>query len=335
MKGLLGFLLSLAIHYFLFEFAQSSFQGSTLASGFNHSWEGLNTSDVSGLKEVSLQLSSIHLESLSLKASEQIQEEPGEELEAAMEDNFELSEKSRLDLEEKFSQVSKLIEEPLQEREKNKPDEPQFDAKDLDESKTKPEMTELRGRKSVPKPEITHQRVKEISLFQRSKSEMTEPRDSGSEPVSKGTHGKLDEVRTKDKPKMRPEVRNKAKFKNIEASATDPPQPSNSMASSYDSNSTKRSESKGILEAPEILVRGKLIYPRVARRRGWQGKVVIEFSIDSDGTASDFRFVKKAPYDLLNREAVRSLNSYRFAKSAGSSGASSLRYTLSFEFRLD
>lgn len=357
MKGLLGFLLSLAIHYFLFECAQSSFQGSKLVSGFNQSEESLNTNDFVGLKEVSLQLARLHMDSMGDEESEQTQEEPQSEFISEQVENPDLIEKYKTEIEEKFGQVLKRVEVPLQEEEqeqeqeheknRNRSDEPQFDAKDLDKGKTKPELTELKDRKRVPKPEKSHQRIKEVNHLPEGNPEITKPRDSGSESVSKRTREKLDEIRIKDKPEehvdariepkpeKRAEVRIKPKLKDTEETVPSPPQSSKSMISSKGSSSTKRSESKGTLEAPEILVRGKLIYPRVARRRGWQGKVVIEFSIDSEGTASDFRFVKKAPYDLLNREAVRSLKSYRFAKSAGSSGASSLRYPLSFEFRLD
>jgi len=60
---------------------------------------------------------------------------------------------------------------------------------------------------------------------------------------------------------------------------------------------------KRILE----LVTGRLDYPVLARRKGWQGIVKLEVHIESDGRISRLRVEETSGYPVLDRAALRSL----------------------------
>jgi len=60
---------------------------------------------------------------------------------------------------------------------------------------------------------------------------------------------------------------------------------------------------KRILE----LVTGRLDYPVLARRKGWQGIVRLQVHIESDGRISRLRVEETSGYPVLDRAALRSL----------------------------
>ncbi len=53
-------------------------------------------------------------------------------------------------------------------------------------------------------------------------------------------------------------------------------------------------------------------YPPRARRRGWQGTVVLGFNIESSGTIKDIRVAKSSGFTILDRAATASL--YKVAR---------------------
>jgi TonB family protein len=48
-------------------------------------------------------------------------------------------------------------------------------------------------------------------------------------------------------------------------------------------------------------------YPFIARKRGWQGTVLLQFRIESNGYIKDIRIQKSSGYSILDRSAVKSL----------------------------
>ena len=48
-------------------------------------------------------------------------------------------------------------------------------------------------------------------------------------------------------------------------------------------------------------------YPRLARKMGWEGKVVVAFVIREDGTVINIRIVKSSGFTLLDNNAVESI----------------------------
>jgi len=47
-------------------------------------------------------------------------------------------------------------------------------------------------------------------------------------------------------------------------------------------------------------------YPSIARRRGWEGEVMLSLHLDSDGTMSNVKVAHSSGYRILDRSAVRS-----------------------------
>jgi protein TonB len=48
-------------------------------------------------------------------------------------------------------------------------------------------------------------------------------------------------------------------------------------------------------------------YPQLARRRGWEGEVLLSFRIERDGHLQDIQVTKSSGYKLLDRSAVKAL----------------------------
>jgi protein TonB len=51
----------------------------------------------------------------------------------------------------------------------------------------------------------------------------------------------------------------------------------------------------------------RIIYPERAREMGWQGKVKVSFVISSDGSVKDIRILESSGVDLLDRNAVNTV----------------------------
>lgn len=51
-------------------------------------------------------------------------------------------------------------------------------------------------------------------------------------------------------------------------------------------------------------VQGKISYPRIARKMGWQGRVLISFVICRDGSVKDIRIVESSGFNALDKNAV-------------------------------
>ena len=54
-------------------------------------------------------------------------------------------------------------------------------------------------------------------------------------------------------------------------------------------------------------VQGKITYPRIARKMGWQGKVLISFVICKDGSVKDIRIVESSGFNALDKNAVEAI----------------------------
>jgi protein TonB len=52
-------------------------------------------------------------------------------------------------------------------------------------------------------------------------------------------------------------------------------------------------------------VQSKITYPRIARKMGWQGRVLISFVICKDGSVKDIRIVESSGFKALDNNAVK------------------------------
>ncbi|MCR4333080.1 MAG: energy transducer TonB [Sulfuricaulis sp.] len=85
----------------------------------------------------------------------------------------------------------------------------------------------------------------------------------------------------------------------------------------------------GIMAAPETALRNQLlgelqtrlsrylVYPPLARERGWEGTVLLGLRVESDGHIEKVRIEHSSGYAVLDRSALNSLN--RLAHLAGAS----------------
>lgn len=50
------------------------------------------------------------------------------------------------------------------------------------------------------------------------------------------------------------------------------------------------------------------VYPLLAQRRGWQGRVVLAFSVEANGTIRNIRVASGSGYPILDTSAVTALS---------------------------
>lgn len=72
-------------------------------------------------------------------------------------------------------------------------------------------------------------------------------------------------------------------------------------------------------------------YPRLARKRGWEGTLMVEFKIATDGTCFDVVVVESSGHAVLDQAAVETVAGWRFQTSQNA-GVVSRRQR--FRFRL-
>jgi protein TonB len=66
----------------------------------------------------------------------------------------------------------------------------------------------------------------------------------------------------------------------------------------------RKPEYPGGLDSLSAFLKRELVYPRKAKRKGIQGRVMVVFAVNKDGTISDIR-VAESVYEDLDNEAVR------------------------------
>jgi len=54
-------------------------------------------------------------------------------------------------------------------------------------------------------------------------------------------------------------------------------------------------------------IQNKVVYPRLARKRGWQGKVVVKFVVCEDGHVVDVEIIESSGFSVLDDNAIKSV----------------------------
>ena len=80
----------------------------------------------------------------------------------------------------------------------------------------------------------------------------------------------------------------------------------------------------------KVVRRVKPEYPIRARREGWQGVVVVQIVLSSNGTIRNLDILKSSGYDILDRAAVEAIRGWQFASNVpeGCSGKITMRFVL-------
>jgi protein TonB len=56
----------------------------------------------------------------------------------------------------------------------------------------------------------------------------------------------------------------------------------------------------------------KPLYPRAARLRGWEGRVLLEVQVNAEGGASEVKVKESSGHDILDRAAVQAVEKWKF-----------------------
>lgn len=70
------------------------------------------------------------------------------------------------------------------------------------------------------------------------------------------------------------------------------------------SNPAEASHLRAVLHSA---IQEHFVYPPIARKNGWQGRVYVGLTISNAGEFHDIRLVKRSPYPVLDSSAVRTL----------------------------
>ncbi len=58
-------------------------------------------------------------------------------------------------------------------------------------------------------------------------------------------------------------------------------------------------------------ISNRLLYPEIARSMGWEGRVLVPFVIDTDGTIKEIRIQESSGFAILDSSAIKTIRSIR------------------------
>lgn len=76
------------------------------------------------------------------------------------------------------------------------------------------------------------------------------------------------------------------------------------------------------------------VYPGVARRRGWEGTVILQVRVESDGHPAGVTVLESSGYSVLDEEAVRAIRTWRFEPARRGTNQVSSMIEIPVRFRL-
>ncbi len=119
--------------------------------------------------------------------------------------------------------------------------------------------------------------------------------------------------------------------------ASDPPRPGPSVRSDSETAASGSENLSNVVREAVPMYRSNTrpSYPRWARKRGWQGTVMLEILVDVEGRTKDIRVYKSSGYDVLDEAAATAAKKWMFVP--GMRGDSSVemwvRVPVSFELQ--
>jgi protein TonB len=102
---------------------------------------------------------------------------------------------------------------------------------------------------------------------------------------------------------------------NMEAASPPEPaeEPTQVAALPSEANMTPEPSPSGIREAiPLYRDNPPPRYPRIARRRGYEGTVVLEVLVNKEGKVSDYRIIQSCGHSVLDKAAMKSIRDWLF-----------------------
>ena len=77
------------------------------------------------------------------------------------------------------------------------------------------------------------------------------------------------------------------------------------------------------------------VYPRAARERGWEGRVVLRVAVDADGSVARAEIEETSGHPVLDRAALGAVLRWRFTAGEGSLPPPGVVVRVPIAFRLD
>lgn len=75
-------------------------------------------------------------------------------------------------------------------------------------------------------------------------------------------------------------------------------------------------------------------FPLLARRRGWEGTVVVRFQVATDGAVTNVEIAESSGRDLLDEEAVRAVKRRPFKPATRDGVPVTAQHTIRITFKL-
>jgi periplasmic protein TonB len=95
--------------------------------------------------------------------------------------------------------------------------------------------------------------------------------------------------------------------------SAEPPLPATETAAPAVSGPISHQEHAAIRESVPLYDRNPPpVYPRVARRRNYQGTVLLDVRVSADGTVAEAKVAKSSGYSVLDRSALKSVRHWLF-----------------------
>ncbi|WP_281543938.1 energy transducer TonB [Grimontia sp. SpTr1] len=186
---------------------------------------------------------------------------------------------------------------------------------------TKPEP------KPVKSPSVKKEPPKkaEIQPQKKVKPEVNTPKETNKKPLEKVTKKERKEEKTKPLPPKKPIEKPEEKTEEIAEEISE----ENQMTQA-------KSSSPMLVERPTFKVRpSQPKYPRMAKRKGMEGTVLIEVWLDEEGNQTNRSLLKSSGFELLDGAAMDAVKKWRFNGHEENGVALAHRVRIPVRFNLD
>nr|WP_211091965.1 energy transducer TonB [Vibrio agarilyticus] len=224
-------------------------------------------------------------------------------------------------------------------------------AKPATKPPTEPEESMLKKPQSQPLNEPTVKKVselpkKEVKTSPKKVVKSKIPPETKAEPqkpkIDKTKVTALEPKPTIDTTKSKPiekKVENQPKPNPVKTPSQDVEETNDDTKAQISNSeiSTQAKPAKPVLvEKPKFLVRPQApTYPRVAKRKGMQGTVLIEVWLDKHGTQAKQLVLKSSGFDVLDTAALTAVKKWRFSAHRVNGIATQHRVRIPVRFNLD
>jgi protein TonB len=175
-------------------------------------------------------------------------------------------------------------------------------------------------RRQSPVPEVIKEPVVELDQVKQQEERIQQEQDSMQVPHPVQVAPPLEPEKVEEKIVSVKKVVEKAKEKNeakkrVPVAELVPQKVSEPLQEILLTDVETDSSAAESLRQPEPLetVNRPPVYPALARKRGWQGTVLLEVDVQSDGMVKNIQVQESSSYTILDREARNAVKKWRFS----------------------